>query len=380
VLSTGGRKCVAVFAAVVSALGAGLPANAGQDSTLVVPAQYPTVQAAVDAASPGDTIRVRRGTYTEQVSIGKDLRIVGAGRGSTKLRAPAVLNPGALGKKPSIVEIHSGATVRMSNLTVAGPGSSECGPGSLAAGIRVVQNATLHLRRARVANIHDTPFASCEHNGIGILIGDFIDGESGNATIRDVEVANYQEGGLIAFGDETHVLVTDSVLVGNRGGKGWTYGLEWGAGAVLVATHNLLMGNFCDNPNPALACGRDPTKQAQSAGIGSGPGDVSPGSVIAHNTIIGNDVGIYLFAANGCCEIHDNYLIDNRYFGVLVQEGHNKIFHTAIVGGEVGVAAYATFFSDARARLDHVTIRRTTVAKTREVDCCGFDAKVVVVH
>jgi transposase-like protein len=39
-------------------------------STLGVPTQYSTVQAAVNAASPGDTMRIRPGTYSEQVSIG----------------------------------------------------------------------------------------------------------------------------------------------------------------------------------------------------------------------------------------------------------------------------------------------------------------------
>lgn len=44
-----------------------------------VPAQYPTIQAAVDAAASGDEIRIAPGTYTEQVLIAsKNLRLVGA--------------------------------------------------------------------------------------------------------------------------------------------------------------------------------------------------------------------------------------------------------------------------------------------------------------
>ena len=43
-----------------------------------VPAQYPTIQAAVDAAASGDEIRIAAGTYTEQVLItSKDLHLVG---------------------------------------------------------------------------------------------------------------------------------------------------------------------------------------------------------------------------------------------------------------------------------------------------------------
>jgi len=40
-------------------------------------AGFTTIQAAVDAAPPGATIRVCAGTYTEQVTIKQDLKIRG---------------------------------------------------------------------------------------------------------------------------------------------------------------------------------------------------------------------------------------------------------------------------------------------------------------
>jgi pectin methylesterase-like acyl-CoA thioesterase len=52
---------------------AGAPAQA--KGSLVVPRDFPTIQAAVDAAAPGDTINIQSGIYTEEVVIGKDLNL-----------------------------------------------------------------------------------------------------------------------------------------------------------------------------------------------------------------------------------------------------------------------------------------------------------------
>jgi pectin methylesterase-like acyl-CoA thioesterase len=48
-----------------------------------VPREYPTIQAAVDAANPGDLIRIAPGTYREQVVVPQskhDLVLRGADR------------------------------------------------------------------------------------------------------------------------------------------------------------------------------------------------------------------------------------------------------------------------------------------------------------
>ena len=43
--------------------------------------QYGTIQAAINAASQGDTIHVSAGTYAENLSINKELTFVGANTG-----------------------------------------------------------------------------------------------------------------------------------------------------------------------------------------------------------------------------------------------------------------------------------------------------------
>jgi hypothetical protein len=46
-------------------------------STIVVPDDYSTIQSAVNAASPGDTVYVRAGTYDENVQVNEALSLVG---------------------------------------------------------------------------------------------------------------------------------------------------------------------------------------------------------------------------------------------------------------------------------------------------------------
>jgi len=60
--------CIAMIASV--SIPFALPASAS--TTIYVPDDYSTIQAAVDAANPGDTIIVRDGMYTENVNVNKD--------------------------------------------------------------------------------------------------------------------------------------------------------------------------------------------------------------------------------------------------------------------------------------------------------------------
>ncbi len=44
-------------------------------ASIIVPDNYSTIQAAVNAASPGDTITVRSGTYRENITISKAITL-----------------------------------------------------------------------------------------------------------------------------------------------------------------------------------------------------------------------------------------------------------------------------------------------------------------
>lgn len=54
-------------------------------------AEFSTIQAAIDAAQAGDTIRVAAGRYRESVSVDKDVEIVGAGSGNSSIESAEVV-------------------------------------------------------------------------------------------------------------------------------------------------------------------------------------------------------------------------------------------------------------------------------------------------
>jgi parallel beta-helix repeat protein len=54
-----------------------------EEHKITVPDDYPTIQAAINAASDGDTVFARNGVYRESVDVNKSLNIVGAGSSET---------------------------------------------------------------------------------------------------------------------------------------------------------------------------------------------------------------------------------------------------------------------------------------------------------
>jgi parallel beta-helix repeat protein len=349
-----------------------------------VPRDFGTIQAAVDAAAPGDRIDVGRGTYTEEVVIGKDLDLRGAGPGATAIRSPATLTSYGVhvpdGRAmTAIVRVGHGARVGISGLTVKGP--IPCGVE--VSGVQALQGANLDLSAARVTDIRADAATCVPGNAAGraVVFGMpphiVVDGEHGSPAygrISHVEIERYQHAGVSVAGPSdgptSRVTIADDVIRGGWQIPSFQVGIDV-EGALARVSGNRVEGNVCGGP----FCGPDPINEAQGTGITAVA--ATPGTRIVGNRFAGNEAGVYQVAGAGCCRISDNRLLNNRYLGIVIQDGDGAYSNNSFPVGQIGMAVVADAeVTSALLRGDR--IRATTVAPVREIECCGYTATAVV--
>lgn len=104
---------VVLIAAVFVGAAIGLGTHPASAAALTVPGQYATIQAAVDAAQPGDVIQVQPGTYRENLDLSKPVVLAAASfdqtnptNNNTVIEAagsgPAITIPAGLSEMPTI--------------------------------------------------------------------------------------------------------------------------------------------------------------------------------------------------------------------------------------------------------------------------------------
>ena len=152
------KKIVSILFAVVLVLSVGAvtptPVTA-QNSIIDVPGDYPTIQAAIDAASDGDTVMVAVGLYEENVVIDKSLTLKGAQAG-VDARTPR--------GNETIIEPDEGTGIEI-----------------VSAADRVVVVDGLTVRNARTAIVAPNPVGMDDVTDI---------------TVKNVRVLNCSKGGI----------------------------------------------------------------------------------------------------------------------------------------------------------------------------------------
>lgn len=378
-LGLGASVLAALGTLVVIASPAG-PAHAVTHRVLVVPRDFATIQAAVDAAAPGDTVNVGPGTFTEQVVINKDLGVHGAGAAATVIKAPAALAPYGVRVNDSaplaaIVRVGNHAKVHLSGLDVTGPVPCT----SVDEGIGVVEDASLDVSDARIS---DLVAAGCAAEAYGMVFGVSpgyaIDGVQGGTTasghVSHVVVDTFQSAGIIVVGPygraPSRVTLTDNTIVaGVPVDPADQVGIWVRLNAVGQVTGNTVSGGVCTYDG----CGFDPIAQFQSIGVLAEGGD---GSAFTGNHVSGADSGLVAYNAVDV-KISGNTLVDNNFFGVVVQDTDGVTQNNTITGGRVGIGVAADSQDTTElSRGDHIS--SVSGSATQTFECCGFHASVTV--
>src|SRR5437762_3057022 len=136
-----------------------------------------TIKHAISLAASGDTIIVASATYTENLTVGISLRIIGS-----SARTTIVDGRGA----GTVVTIsNAGAHVSLSKLTLQN-GSANCGGGVYSIGTLAISHSTIRQNRAGPAN----DFNGLPGGGGGICNG-------GTLTINNSTISGNQANGKI---------------------------------------------------------------------------------------------------------------------------------------------------------------------------------------
>ncbi len=244
---------------------------------------YHSIQSAVVAAHPNDTILVDPGTYHEQVTIG-------AGKNGLKLEsvrplAAVIQAPAVLTGNGAIVEVNGAQNVKIDGFTITGPNNAN--PPDELYGVLVDNNGSATITDNHITKIENAPFSGAQE-GIGVQVGNNFTNQSGSADIENNVIDNYQKGGVVIEHAGSKAEVEGNTVVG----AGPTSviaqnGIQVSDGANAEVSDNRVSGNVY---TPAQT---DPNAPFATGILLFNPGQAA----VEGNTLFNNDAGVYALGA-----------------------------------------------------------------------------------
>ena len=350
------RLCCALSILLVLLLP--LPAIAADPPQLVVDddkvecpnAAFTRIQDAVDAASPGATIRVCKGTYLEQVAIGKPLTIA-ADSGAVLMPGTMQRNSTSLldGTPIATAILVAGTTgVSIDGLTVDGTnnGLTQCAPRLFGIAFQNASGEISHvaIRRFKLG----AALGGCQ-SGTGIFV------QSGGGGISNVEIDNstihdFQKNGITADEVGTQVSVHDNVVTGIGPTSGAAQnGIQIGFGAGGAISMNTVTNNVWSPCTAVDTCLTVATNILVT---------LSDGVEVSDNGVGISQVGIFFHANQGLVRgnetfattvfdgiriegdgsrVRDNHVFNGAESGIFISGNNNLVEHNRITEATVGI-------------------------------------------
>lgn len=169
---------------------------------------FPSIQSAVDAASPGDAINVAAGTYNEQINIEKSTTITGAGQDTTHIVTPS----------PTTMAIYDHFGSKGSNVRYIGHRGVNIPVVRIAASDVTFEGFHVDLNNQAFFDVLGTGSDSTYSKGVGILV-DHVETTPDTPDIfTGITIQNNKIDGLLwdDYGDCIKVLASATVNISNN--------------------------------------------------------------------------------------------------------------------------------------------------------------------
>ncbi len=344
---------VAAQAAAKSTLWVAAGAAGPGPGTSCADAGYATIQAAVDAATKNDTIDICSGTYTEQLSITTPLSLLPAnGPGTVTIALPglpansstpcdAAAGATPYGTPQDEISICTSGKVTLGALTVDAKWPAGTCNDNLY-GILVAGGATLKATDLTMAGAGASPINGCQ-GGVGIQVGMAWTSpvEVGHALLKGVKVSEYQKNGMTIDGAGSSAKISGA----NVQGAGKTpetaqNGIQVSNGAQATIKSSEIAGNECEAPS----CGSNAWTETQATGVlfyGA-----ASGSSVTHSKLFGNDDNVYFYSMSPTqpsspeVSISDDTMAAD-YEGIVLDQGDAAIEKNILAGSSnIGILIF----------------------------------------
>lgn len=340
-------------------IGGDIPQLVVDDDKVECPnAAFSRIQDAVDAASPGATIRVCKGNYHEQVAIHKPLTI--------DADSGAVLMPGTMQQNTTslldgapiatAILVADTTDVSIEGLIVDGAnnGVPQCSPRLF--GI-AFQNASGEISQVAIRNFKlGTGLGGCQ-SGTGIFV------QSGRGGISNVEIEkstihDFQKNGITANEVGTHVSVHGNVVTGIGPTSGAAQnGIQIGFGAEGAISRNTVTNNLWS------PCTAVDTCQAVATNILVTQSD---GVEVTDNDVGISQVGIFLHGNQGHVARNETFA-SSVFDGIRLEGDGNRVRHNQVFNG----AESGIFVAGNNNAVEHNKITEAAVGILKETGSLG---------
>lgn len=258
-----------------------------------------TIQGDIDTvAQNGDTLLLK-GIFPEQLTITKSLTLTGTGAGTTMIKAPVQMQPDIFGAKDIVFINGQGTNVDLSGLTISGPGPSGCG--TINFGILVAGGADALIHDNVITSVRDNPLSGCQ-NGVAIQVGRNSYNTTGQATITNNQIVDYQKNGITIDGRGSSAVIVNNQITGagptNRIAQN---GIQISRGATATVEGNIVSGNV------------------YTGGSDSSTGILlyEPGNTqVRNNSLSNNDVNLDVLGSGNAYGISGNTLANSIWDGI----------------------------------------------------------------